>query len=155
MAPISGIKWQYKKFIVLTAEELYSILQLRNEVFVVEQNCVYQDCDDKDKQSIHLSGYLHGKLVAYARLLPVGISYAAGASIGRIVTSPAVRGKNVGRELMRIALKTSGELFGPTAIIISAQAHLKLFYEEFGFIAEGKKYLEDGIPHLQMKKLPA
>lgn len=137
---------------MLTGKELYNILQLRNEVFVVEQNCVYQDCDGKDLKSLHLSGYLNDRLVAYARLLPVGISYSDGASLGRIVTAPSIRGQRVGFALMEAAIRELADYFGKVDIIISAQAHLQKFYNDFGFISEGEIYPEDGIPHIRMRR---
>lgn len=152
MSELLKINWQCKSFSELTSFELYDLLQLRNEVFVVEQNCVYQDCDGKDKKAFHLSGYKENNLMAYARLLPKGVSYVEGVSIGRIVTSPSWRGTGIGKELMKVALSRIEKLFGEETIIISAQAHLVEFYSNFGFMEEGKKYFEDGIPHVLMKK---
>ena len=144
------ITWHCKSFIELTNEELYKILQLRMEVFVVEQNSVYQDCDDKDQQSYHYMGYQRDKLVAYTRLIPPGIAYA-GSSIGRVVTSPLVRGNKIGRELMKRSIDKTIELFGKVSITIGAQLYLKNFYESLGFIETSDIYLEDGIEHIKMQ----
>ncbi len=147
------ISWQCKTFSELTNEELYKILQLRNEVFVVEQNCPYQDCDNKDLKAHHLTGWNGDILVAYTRLLPKGISYPDAASIGRVVTSPAFRGKNLGRELMLKSMESIYTLFGHVPITIGAQLYLKRFYESFSFLQQGAGYLEDGIPHITMERM--
>jgi ElaA protein len=111
---------------------LYEILQLRNEVFVVEQNCVFQDADDKDQNSYHLMGFSDSKLVAYTRLVPPGEIYEQ-PSIGRVVSSPSVRGSGVGRELMIESIAAVYKLFGIQPIKIGAQLYLKKFYESLGF----------------------
>jgi ElaA protein len=144
------IQWECKSFDELTNEELYKILQLRMEVFVVEQNCVFQDCDDKDQQSFHLSGWQQNKLVAYSRLVPPGLIYEE-ASIGRVITSPSVRGSNIGRELMKRSIAELYKLFNETPIKIGAQLYLKKFYESFGFVSCSDIYDEDGIDHIKMK----
>ena len=141
--------WSCKSFDTLTSAELYSILQLRNEVFVVEQNCVYQDCDDKDPQSHHFMGWQQNKLVAYTRLIPAGVAYDE-ISIGRVVTSPSVRGNKIGKELMQRSIEKLHELFGKSAIMIGAQLYLKRFYESLGFVQCSNIYLEDGIEHIKM-----
>lgn len=146
------ITWQCKTFSELTTEELYKILQLRNEVFVVEQNCPYQDCDGKDVTAHHLCAWKGEKLLAYTRLLPIGISYPQAASIGRVVTSPAVRRQNLGKQLMQNSIEKIYFLFGQVPIIIGAQLYLKAFYESFNFVQVGDGYLEDGIPHITMQK---
>lgn len=144
-----SITWILKKFQELTPDQLYSILQLRNEVFVVEQNCVFQDADDKDQPSCHLMGYMNNKLVAYTRLVPPGIAYEE-PSIGRVVTSPVVRGTGTGRELMLQSITRTQELFGKQPIRIGAQLYLKKFYESLGFEQVSEIYLEDGIEHIYM-----
>ncbi len=141
--------WNQKPFDQLTAEELYAILQLRTEVFVVEQDCVFQDMDGKDRHSHHLMCWKDAKLVAYARILPPGISYVE-SSIGRIVTSPTARKKGIGRELMKRSLEALYNLHGKTVIRIGAQYYLKGFYESFGFRQSGSIYLEDNIEHIEM-----
>lgn len=145
------INWILKKFEDLTPIELYAILQLRNEVFVVEQNCVFQDADDKDQQSHHLMGFNKEKLVAYTRLVPPNVSYSE-ASIGRVVTSPRARRTGAGRMLMVESIKVLYNLWGEQAIKIGAQLYLRNFYEGFGFTQYGEPYLEDGIPHIYMVK---
>ena len=142
------MKWQIKRFNALSPVEIYEILQLRSEVFVVEQNCVYQDIDGKDAKAVHVLGEIDGKIVAYARLFMPG-DYFADASIGRVVVKPEFRERKLGHDLMREsidALKGMGE----TVIAISAQLYLKKFYESHGFVAEGEPYLEDDIPHIRM-----
>jgi ElaA protein len=146
------VSWQCKFFTELTNFEVYKILQLRNEVFIVEQNCVYQDCDDKDLKAYHFMGWDDDKLVAYTRLLSPGISYPDAASIGRVITSPSVRGKNVGKELMTNSIAEVYRLFGKIPIRISAQFYLKRFYESFSFVQYSDVYMEDGIEHIGMKK---
>jgi ElaA protein len=146
------ITWQCKFFSELSNLEVYKILQLRNEVFIVEQNCVYQDCDNKDLKAWHLCGWDGENLVAYTRLFDKGISYPDAASIGRVITAPTVRGKNLGKELMLRSIEKIEELFGETEIRISAQLYLKHFYESFSFVQNGASYLEDGIEHISMIK---
>ncbi len=143
------LNWILKKFDELTPAELYSIMQLRNEVFVVEQNCVYQDADDKDQASLHFCGWDHEKLVAYTRIIPPGISYHE-ASIGRVVTSPAYRKTGAGRQLMLESISRTFDQFNCTTIKIGAQLYLKKFYQSLGFIQSSEQYLEDGIPHIEM-----
>lgn len=143
------LNWVYKKFDELSPAELYAIMRLRNEVFVVEQNCVYQDADGKDPGSWHLAGWDHENLVAYTRIIPPGISYKE-ASIGRVVTSPRYRGTGAGRELMKQSISKVFSQFGCTVIRIGAQLYLTGFYQSLGFIQTGDEYLEDGIPHIEM-----
>lgn len=147
------ITWQCKKFHELSVEELYKILQLRNEVFVVEQNCAYQDCDGKDFNSWHITGWYEESLIAYSRILPPGLSYPGGASIGRVLTSPQARKQGLGKELIIYSLKKLYDLFGAVTVIIGAQLYLKKFYESFHFTQTGGIYLEDGIEHITMEKL--
>ena len=147
------LTWQCKSFTELTNTELYKILQLRNEVFVVEQNSVYQDCDNKDLQSHHVTAWKDDTIVAYSRILPPGIPYLNAASIGRVVTSPAARGQDLGRQLMSKSLENLYLLFGHVPVIIGAQLYLKKFYESFSFVQQGDIYLEDGIQHITMEKL--
>ncbi|MEO6220864.1 MAG: GNAT family N-acetyltransferase [Ginsengibacter sp.] len=144
------LDWQCKKFSELTVEELYKILQLRNEVFIVEQSCIYQDCDGKDFDSYHLTGWNGNTLMAYSRLLPPGLSYPDAASIGRVLTSPLARKQELGKQLITYSLKNLYGLFGKVDIIIGAQLYLKKFYESFQFVQTGDVYLEDGIEHITM-----
>ncbi len=143
------IHWECKPFNTLTPDELYSILKLRIEVFVIEQNCVFQDCDDKDQESYHYMGWQKNKLVAYTRLMPAGLAYEE-ISIGRVVTSPIVRHSHIGKELMTNSIEKLHDLFGKLPIKIGAQLYLKRFYESLGFIQSSKIYLEDGIKHIKM-----
>jgi len=135
----------------LSPHTLYEILALRLEVFSVEQNCPYQDCDGKDLQSWHLMGRDEsGKLVCYTRLLPMGVAYDDYVSIGRVVSAPTARGTGVGKVLMAESIKMCRQLFGNQVIKIGAQTYLLKFYEGFGFQSTGEEYLEDGIPHTKM-----
>ena len=143
------LKWKLNYFKELSTEELYTILQLRNEVFVVEQNCVYQDADNKDSISFHLSGWDGGNLVAYCRILPPGVSYTE-ASIGRVVSSPQYRNKGYGKQLMNEAIIHTLAQFECNKIKISAQLYLQKFYEQLGFVKLSNSYLEDNIPHIEM-----
>jgi ElaA protein len=143
------LNWIFKKFDELSAAELYAIMQLRNEVFVVEQNCVYQDADDKDQLSMHCCGWDEKKLVAYTRIIPQGISYTE-ASIGRVVTSPAYRKTGAGRQLMQESISRCFSEFNCAAIKIGAQVYLTGFYQSLGFVPCSSQYLEDGIPHIEM-----
>ena len=148
MNPI--VVWTCKKMSELTVSELYAILKLRSEVFVVEQNCVYLDTDGKDAEAYHLCGWLNNELlVAYARLLPPGISYTQ-ASIGRVLTNPAHRRDGHGRILMQKAIDLTCNLFNISSIKIGAQQYLVTFYKSVGFSVTGEPYMEDGIPHLEM-----
>jgi len=144
------ITWQCKFFTELSSLELYKILQLRSEVFIVEQNCAYQDCDDKDIKAYHYSGWNEDKIVAYTLLLAKGVSYNDAASIGRVVTSKSVRGQNLGRKLMQNSIEEIYSLFGKVPIRISAQLYLKRFYESFSFVQKSGIYMEDGIEHISM-----
>jgi ElaA protein len=138
-------------FEALTPEELYQILALRQEVFIVEQNCPYLDCDGKDLKSWHLSGKnSEGQLCAYTRLLPLGVSYPEFTSIGRVISASSARGTGAGRAIMQKSIEMTRFLFGNKPIRIGAQKYLLAFYESFGFIADGPDYLEDGIPHIEM-----
>ncbi len=138
-------------FDALSPHELYEIMALRQEVFVVEQNCPYLDADGKDLQSWHLMGRnAAGALLAYTRLLPEGVSYPGYTSIGRVVSSPAARGTGAGKLIMQRSIDLCRHLFGPLPIKIGAQSYLLKFYESLGFISTGEEYLEDGIPHTKM-----
>jgi ElaA protein len=144
-------RFECRKFSELTLHELYEIIYLRNEVFVVEQNCVFQDADHKDEDSFHLMAFIGDDLAGYTRLLPKGLSYDE-MSIGRVVTSPKYRRTGIGKHLMETSINKCHELFGEGAIKIGAQLYLKQFYESFGFKQEGEQYMEDGIPHIYMIK---
>ena len=138
-----------KKFSELSTLELYTILQLRSEVFVVEQDCVYQDIDDKDQKALHVIGIKNDKVVAYTRIFKPG-DYFPEASIGRVVVAKNERSLKFGYQIMDNSIKTIRNLFDQTAIKISAQLYLKKFYTSLGFHQVGSTYLEDGIPHIAM-----
>ena len=143
------ITWHIHVWNELSTERLYAILALRAEVFVVEQNCPYQDVDGKDIQSSHVCGYSeNGELCAYARLVMPGVSYDEW-SIGRVITSPRVRRTGAGEELMRTCMDYF-EARKISAVRISAQSYLHDFYTKFGFIQVSEEYLEDDIPHMEM-----
>ena len=141
----------FKTFSELTTKELYQILQLRSEVFVVEQNCVYQDIDGKDEKAIHIIGVVQNKIVAYTRCFKPG-EYFKEASIGRVVVKKTERKLKRGNQIMIHSIKAIETLYQTKTIIISAQSHLKFFYNNFGFYSVGNEYLEDGIPHIEMIK---
>ena len=147
------MQWLLKQFNDLSPRELYSILQLRNEVFIVEQNCPYQDMDNKDLHAFHLMGIKENKLLAYSRLLAPGISYSE-SSIGRVVSSPAVRRTGIGKKLMEESIAGINKLFHTGTIRIGAQLYLKKFYESFGFVQDSDVYPEDNIPHILMLRKP-
>lgn len=150
---MEAIQWSCKPFDELTPRELYAMLQLRNEVFVVEQNCVFQDADNKDFEAWHLMAWQNGVLIAGTRLLPPGVCYAY-ASIGRVVNSPSVRGTGIGKLLMTRSIEQLFSLWGAQTIKIGAQYYLLNFYESFGFKAVGDIYVEDGIDHIEMLRIP-
>ncbi len=143
------LQWQLKTFHQLSSLELYEVMRLRGEVFVVEQNCPFVDADGKDVASHHLCGFHQGELVAYARLVPPGSCYAE-PSIGRVLTAGKYRKLGYGKLLMQQALRETEKLHGQIAIRIGAQYYLKNFYEAFGFQDINDHYLEDGIAHLIM-----
>lgn len=146
-----GIQWKIKAFAALSVHELYDLLRLRSEVFVVEQNCVYLDIDGKDKKGLHLFGEYEGEIVACVRLFKPGISFD-NASIGRVAVATQHRDKKWGHELMRQSIAAIESEFNETKITIGAQLYLKKFYESHGFVQSSEMYLEDGIPHIEMKK---
>jgi len=146
-----ALEWKIKSFETLTVQELYDILRLRSEIFVVEQNCVYLDLDGKDKKALHLFGIFEDKIVAHARLLKPGISFVH-ASIGRVTVDSNYRDRKWGHDLMRQAIAGVLHHYGETQITIGAQLYLKKFYESHGFVQTSEMYLEDDIPHIQMDK---
>lgn len=148
-----AIHWQLLPFAALSGAQMYEVMQLRSEVFVVEQNCVFPDMDGKDAQCMHLLGtqQVDGKpqLQAYARCLPKGLAFAE-VSIGRVVTRPSARGMGLGHPLIKEAIAACEATWGPQPIRIGAQARLKSFYEQHGFVDMHLPYMEDGIAHLEM-----
>ncbi len=141
-------EWKIKRFDELSAREVYDVLVLRCEVFIVEQNCPYQDPDGKDEKGLHLLGYEDGILVAYARLFGPG-DYLQESCIGRVVVRQSHRDLKLGHRLMEKSLEIMAEHF-PLPIKIHAQSYLQTFYETHGFAVCGDEFLEDGIPHLPM-----
>lgn len=144
-------EFKIKPFKTLSPSEVYEILQLRSEVFVVEQNCVYQDIDGKDGKALHVLAIYEGILVAYARLFAPG-DYFEEASIGRVIVKPGFRDKKWGHDLIKESIAGISEHFGATKITISAQLYLQKFYESHGFVQTSEMYLEDDIPHIEMKR---
>jgi ElaA protein len=142
--------FQVKTFNQLSAEQVYQILRLRSEVFVVEQECAYQDIDDKDQKALHIFAENESKIIAYARAFDVGI-YHEKASLGRFIIKETHRGKNLGHKLVEASLQAVYQNYGKQKIHISAQQHLTKFYEKHGFKTVGEGYLEDGIPHIGME----
>ena len=138
-----------KTFLELNTTELYQILQLRSEVFVVEQDCVYQDLDFKDQKSLHVFGFKDGKIIAYTRIFKPG-DYFKNASIGRVVVAASERKYGFGVDLMKASIKAVEDYFKASKITISAQVYLTKFYNSLGFKQVGEGYLEDGIPHIEM-----
>jgi ElaA protein len=147
-----ALEWKIKPFEALTVHELYDILKLRSEIFVVEQNCVYLDLDGKDKLALHLFGEFDGEIVAHARLFKAGISFD-NASIGRVTVAANYRDRKWGHDLMREAIAGILSHFGESKITIGAQLYLKKFYESQGFVQTSEMYLEDDIPHIEMQKV--
>ena len=145
------LNWTCQTFRELNVNVLYAILQLRIEVFDLEQNCIYQDADDKDQACHHLCGWDGDRLAAYCRIVPAGLSFDH-PSIGRVVTAPDYRRAGLGKQLMEKAIQTTKEQMNDLTIIISAQLYLKRFYESFGFIQISDIYLEDDIQHILMVK---
>ncbi|WP_299435825.1 GNAT family N-acetyltransferase [uncultured Aquimarina sp.] len=146
---MSDIFFKIKSFEELSTSELYKILRLRAEVFIVEQNCVYQDVDNKDQQALHIIGYKNDEIVAYTRVFDAG-DYFENASIGRVVVSKNERKYGYGHDLIKKSIEGIKEIFGTEQIKISAQCYLNSFYQKHGFKQIGEEYLEDGIPHIAM-----
>lgn len=149
MTKSSPINWFWLTFAELSRQQLYSLLQLRQAVFVVEQNCVYLDADSFDQDAWHLLGENSGQLAAYCRVLKPGGKYSE-VSIGRVLTAEKFRGLGLGKELMSVALTHIESEFPASAVRISAQLYLKKYYQDFGFKPVSEPYDEDGIPHIEM-----
>ena len=150
------MRWITKSFTELTTTELYQLLQLRAEVFVVEQTCYYQDLDGKDCHpgALHLLGYEDEQLVAYLRVLPEGVSYQGHLSIGRVVTHESIRGSGGGHRLLRRGVAECQAMAAHLPIKLSAQEHLQGYYGGQGFVTVSDVYLEDGINHVAMVRQP-
>lgn len=147
----NSIVWNIKSFEELTTQELYKIIRARVEVFVIEQDTPYQDLDNDDQKALHIWAEQNGKLLAYCRIFDKGIKYSE-TSIGRVLTTANARKKGLGKELISIAIENIEKLFKTSEIRISAQDYLIKFYSDFGFVDTGKKYLEDNLPHTEMKR---
>ncbi|WP_296315412.1 GNAT family N-acetyltransferase [Winogradskyella sp. UBA3174] len=145
------LKIKVKTFKEFTTQELYDTLQLRSEVFVVEQDCVYQDIDGKDQKALHVLGYSEEKLVAYTRIFKPG-DYFEKASIGRVVVAQNQRQHKYGFNIMKASIEGIKEHYNEAKIKISAQVYLKRFYNNLEFFEVGEEYLEDDIPHIAMVK---
>ncbi len=151
------IHWQCLQFAELTAAQLYCVLKLRQDVFVLEQACLYPDLDGHDQQALHLCAWRDGELLGYLRALPPGGDALPGdatateSTLGRVVVSPAARGLSLGRELTRRGIALNLETWPGAGICIGAQAHLQKFYTELGFEPLGDVYDDDGIPHIKMR----
>ncbi len=143
------MNWHLKRFNELTINEIYEILRLRNEVFVVEQTCAYQECDGKDINSYHLYSEENGQIISYLRIIEKGVSYDE-VSIGRVLVRKNYRGQGISREMMLKAIKFIEQTLSEEEIRIQAQAYLAEFYKSFGFNEISAEYLEDGIPHIDM-----
>ncbi|MDX5340182.1 MAG: GNAT family N-acetyltransferase [Cyclobacteriaceae bacterium] len=144
-----NLNFTIKPFYELSLDELYALLRLRSEVFVVEQNCVFLDQDDKDQHCYHVLLYIDGQLGGYSRLVPPGLSYHEMA-IGRVITAPFVRGKGLGRVLMEKSIESCQYHFGNGNIRLGAQTYALDFYKSLGFEVDGEVYDEDGIEHVEM-----
>lgn len=143
------MNWKIKRFEELKLKEMYEILALRNEIFIVEQECPYQDCDGKDEKSYHLFAEENGEIVAYSRIIEKGVSYDE-ISIGRVTVKKSYRGKGISREMLSKAIEFIEKDLKETEIKIQAQAYLLNFYKSFGFKEVSEEYLEDNIPHIDM-----
>lgn len=154
MSRYKHLVWHSAEWPELSQDIWYAMAALRIEVFVIEQNCLYQDFDGKDQHSRHVwAANEEGEILAYARIVAPGVSYDE-PSIGRVVTAMQVRRDGVGRQLMVFTMKELERVYGKTSVRISAQSHLIKFYNEFGFHSVGVEYLEDGIPHTEMSYIP-
>ena len=150
MSTNTNLRWVTKTFAELTVNELYDLLKLRSEVFVVEQKCIFLDIDNNDQKAFHTIGYIGDEVVATTRLFDKDIMYDGYQSIGRVVGSPRHRGLGIGKALMQYSIQECERLFGKGPIKIGAQLYLKKFYGEQGFEQSGDIYLEDEIDHIPM-----
>jgi ElaA protein len=147
----AALDWHFCAFADLTVLELEQIYTARQQVFSIEQNCVYLDADGRDSLSHHLTAWSSARSlpVAYARLVAPGVAYAE-PSMGRVITTAAARGQGLGRELVRRVIEHAQEIYPGQGLRISAQSQLEVFYGGLGFVIVGERYLEDGIPHTEM-----
>ena len=150
MSNNTNLRWVTKTFAELTVNELYAILRLRSEVFVVEQKCIFLDVDNNDQKAFHTIGFIGDDVVATTRLFDKDIMYDGYQSIGRVVTATKHRGLSIGKALMHYSIQECERLFGKGPIKIGAQLYLKKFYSEQGFEQSGEVYIEDDIDHIPM-----
>jgi len=150
MSTNTNLRWVTKTFTELTVNELYDVLRLRSEVFVVEQNCIFLDLDNNDQKAFHTIGFIGDEVVATTRLFEKDMMYDGYQSIGRVVSAPKHRGLSIGKALMQYSIQECERLFGKGPIKIGAQLHLKKFYNEQGFEQSGEVYIEDEIDHIPM-----
>jgi ElaA protein len=155
LVSLPSLTWRFCAFAELSVQELERIYTARQQVFLIEQNCVYLDADGRDSASHHVAAWSseHTLPLAYARLVAPGVVYAE-PSMGRVITSEAGRGQGMGRELVRRVIEQAHAVYPGQGMRISAQSQLEAFYGEFGFVIQGERYLEDNIPHTEML-LPA
>jgi ElaA protein len=146
----NNVTWMTKSFTELNVNELYALLRLRSEVFVLEQHCIFLDMDNNDQKAFHTIGFIGDEVVASTRLFDKNIMYDGYQSIGRVVGSPRHRGLGIGKALMQYSIQECERLFGKGPIKIGAQLYLKKFYSEQGFEQSGDVYLEDEIDHIPM-----
>ncbi len=144
------MRWTCKAFEQLSLQQLYDIMKLRQEVFVVEQDCAYLDADSLDQDSLHILCYRNKGLIAYSRLVPKGFTYPDHPAISRVITARSARGEGLGNKLITFSIEQIYQHFGLQSIKISAQSYLLSFYNNIGFMSIGDEYLEDGIPHTAM-----
>ena len=149
----SDVKWLCRPLSELNASQLFDLFKLRQDVFILEQRCLYPDIDNKDKDSVHLLGYQNEKLVAYLRIIPPGLSYQE-ASLGRVAVAECARKDGVGRILVQQGIKNLSSIYPDSVIRIGAQEYLRRFYASFGFCEVGSVYDEDGIAHIEMVLKP-
>ena len=150
MSNNTNLRWVTKTFSELTVDELYDVLRLRSEVFIVEQKCIFLDIDNNDRKAFHTIGFIGDEVVATTRLFDKDIMYEGYQSIGRVVGSPRHRGLGIGKALMQYSISECDRLFGKGPIKIGAQLYLKKFYSEQGFEQSGEIYIEDEIEHIPM-----
>ena len=155
MSNNNNLRWVTKTFSELTVDELYDVLRLRSEVFIVEQKCIFLDIDNNDRKAFHTIGFIGDEVVATTRLFDKDIMYDGYQSIGRVVGSPRHRGLGIGKALMQYSISECERLFGKGPIKIGAQLYLKKFYSEQGFEQSGDMYLEDEIEHIPMILIPS
>lgn len=150
MSQLNNTTWVTKHFSALSVDEVYAMLRLRSDVFVVEQHCIFLDADNNDQKAFHVFGYVNGELIATTRLFDKDIVYQGYQSIGRVANAAQFRGMGIGKKLMQYSIEQCEQLFGKGPIKIGAQLYLKKFYNEQGFEQAGEVYLEDEIDHIPM-----